>query len=129
MSVALLDTNIFIRFFIKDIEDQFQKSFKIFERIEKGELEGLISILVINEIIWILENYYELKREVYIPELLKLLALKRMKIVEVSKDLVIKILQKMKERKIDFTDFYLSEISDTKQILSFDEDFEKLKTR
>lgn len=127
MSETLLDTNIFIRFFIKDIDDQFLKSFKIFEKIEKGELEGLISILVINEIIWILENYYELKREIYIPELLKLLALKKMKIVEVSKNLVIKILQLMQDRKIDFTDFYLSEISDTKQVLSFDKDFEKLK--
>lgn len=127
MSEVLLDTNIFIRFFIKDIEDQFLKSFKIFEKIEKGELEGLVSILVINEIIWIMENYYELKREVYIPELLKLLALKKMKIVEVSKNLVIKILQLMQDRKIDFTDFYLSEISDTKQVLSFDKDFEKLK--
>jgi predicted nucleic acid-binding protein len=122
MQENILDTNIFIRFLIHDIDDQFKKAKDILEKIEQGEVEGQVSILVINEMIWILENFYDLKRDIYIPEILKLLALKNMKIIEVSKDLIIKILEQMQENKIDFTDLYLFNIAKEKKNVSFDQD-------
>ena len=127
MKEIIIDTNVFIRFLIKDVLSQFEKAQKVFEKIEKGEIKGLVSILVINEIVWILENFYELKREIYIPPLLKLLLLKHLKIIETKKSFIIKILQKMEKQKFDFTDFYLSQIAKDKKIFSFDKDFKKIK--
>lgn len=127
MNEVILDTNIFIRFLVKDVSSQLENARRIFEEIEKGKIKGLVSVLVINEIIWILENFYEIERKVYIPKLLTLLSLKYLKIIEVKKGLIAKILQKMQEKKYDFTDIYLSEIQEKRRIFSFDKDLEKLK--
>ena len=126
MKELLLDTNVFVRFLIKDIPSQFKKAERVFERIEKGEIKGLVSVLVINETVWILENYYELKREIYLPPLLKLLLLKNLKIIEIKKSLIIKTLEEMLKQKFDFTDIYLSQIAKDKKIFSFDKDFQKI---
>lgn len=85
----------------------------IFEKIEKEEIQGMISILVINEILWVFENYYELKREVYIPKLLNLLALKNIKIIEIRKNLLVKILKEGLIKKIYFTDLYLLQLKNS----------------
>lgn len=126
MKEILLDTNVFIRFLIKDVPSQFKRAQKVFEKIEKGETKGLVSILVINEVVWVLENFYELKREIYIPQLLKLLLLRHLKIIEAKKSLIIKTLQKMEKQKFDFTDLYLFQIAGRKKIFSFDKDFQKM---
>lgn len=126
MKELILDTNVFIRFLIKDVPSQFEKAQKIFEKIEKQEAKGLVSILVVNEIVWILENFYDLKKEIYLPQLLKLLALKNIKVIEVKKNLLIRILQQMQKQKFDFTDIYLSQIAGDKKIFTFDKDFKKL---
>lgn len=126
MKEIIIDTNVFVRFLIKDVRSQSEKARKVFEKIEKGEIKGLISILVINEIVWVLENFYEIKREIYIPQLLKLLLLKHLKIIETKKSLIIKTLQRMEKQKFDFTDLYLSQIADTRKIFSFDKDFQKI---
>lgn len=122
----VLDTNIFLRFLIKDNKPQFEKAKAIFTGIEKGEISGRVSILVVNEIIWVLENFYGLKRAIYIPQLLSLFALKNIKVIEVKKSLIVRILQKMMEVRYDFTDLYLSEMAPKENILSFDKDFAKI---
>lgn len=127
MTEVLLDTNIFIRFLMHDLEDQYQQVKKIFVRIEQSKLTGLVSILVINELIWILNNYYHIERSVYIPQIIALLAFSQLKVVEVDKLLLIEILEKLATSKIDFTDLYLFSISNSDQkVLSFDKDFLKL---
>jgi len=122
----ILDTNVFLRFLIDDVTLQFREAKEIFGKIEKGEIIGRVSILVINELIWILENYYELKRKVYIPRILKLLALKNLKVIEVKKSLIVGCLEKMEKTKFDFTDIYLSLVGTKKTVFSFDKDLEKL---
>lgn len=126
MKDLYLDTNVILRYFLGDIPDQFQEAKKTIETIEKGEKFGFLSILVVNELVWILENYYSLKRNVYTPKLLKLFLIDQIKIVEVKKDLLVKILEKMQKQKIDFTDMYLTHIAPIERIVSFDQDFKKI---
>lgn len=127
MKTVYLDTNIFVRFLIKDIPHQFETAKLWFTKIENKEIKAFASILVINELIWILENYYQLKRAIFIPQIEKLLLLNNIKVVEVKKNLVFDILQIMKEKTIDFTDVYLSSITNIENIVSFDKDFAKIK--
>lgn len=128
MKEFVLDTNVFIRYFIKDIKTQYEKAKKLFQEIENQKHKGLVSILVINEIIWILENYYDLKRTLYIPTFLKLLALKNMKIVETRKNVLFQILEAMQKSSLDFTDSYLLYSTNRDKIFSFDKDFKKTNT-
>ncbi|MFH1840703.1 MAG: PIN domain-containing protein [Candidatus Shapirobacteria bacterium] len=126
MRILVLDTNVFVRFLIKDVPRQFIQTEKIFQQIEAGKIQAKVSILVIDELIWVLENYYQVKREVFLDQLLYLFALKNLKVLETKKSLIVKILEKMKNNKIDFTDFYLAAVVPINQIFSFDKDFKKL---
>lgn len=126
MKKVILDSNIFIRFLIKDIPVQFSTTQELFIKIESNKLVAYVSILVINEVIWILENYYELDRKIYLPQLIKILALKNIRIIETKKSLIFQILEEMQNTKIDFTDYYLSGMSDKREIISFDKDFKKM---
>lgn len=127
MSELLLDSNILLRHLLQDIPSQSQKATAMIAEIEKGKKTGFLSILVINEVIWILKRFYRIRRIVFIPQLLKILHINNIKVIEIKKQALIKILEKMKNKEIDFTDVYLSEIAGNRAIASFDADFEKLK--
>lgn len=126
MKEVLLDSNIFIRFLIQDVPAHFKQAKATFEDIEGGRVKGFVSLLVINEVIWILENFYELKRDMYIPKFLELLSLGNIKIMEVKKEMILAILQEMPKHTYDFTDVYLFEVKGKRSIASFDKDFEKM---
>ncbi len=53
-----VDTNVFLRFFVRDVESFYQKAKELFEKAEKGEVKLETSDLVIAEIVWVLESYY-----------------------------------------------------------------------
>lgn len=126
MKQIILDTNVLARYLLADIPEQFEKANEIFLRVDKGKIRVFISILVLDELIWALENYYLLKRNDCLTSILKILYNKEVKIIETKKEIIINILDKMKGSKIDFTDFYLSEIAGSKPIVSFDKDFQKM---
>lgn len=127
MNELVLDSNILLRHFLQDIPSQSPKATAIIVEIEKGEKIGFLSILVVNEVIWILKRFYHIDRKNYIPHLIKILHINNIKVIEIKKEVLLKILEKMKRREIDFTDIYLAEIAGARKIASFDIDFEKLK--
>ena len=123
---VIFHTNVILGYLVRDSPTQLLQAQKYIEKIEQGKLKGLISILVVNEAAWVLEKYYDLEKEEYIPLLLKLLALKNFKITEVKKEVIVRTLELMQKRNIDFTDAYLLCIKGDKQIFSFDEDLRKI---
>ena len=126
MKNLILDTNIFARLIVKNVSSQLEISRQLFKEIEKGKIKGWVSILVIDELIWVLENYYRIERNLYLPQILNLLALKNISIIEVKKTIIIKILREMESTSMDFTDLYLVGIAGDKKIISFDKDLKKL---
>ena len=126
MKDVVIDTNVFVRHFIGDIPLQFEEVEEFLVKVEKREATAFVSILVINELIWILEKYYKVERSKYMPELIKLLALRNFRCIEVKKGLILSVFESMQKKKIDFTDVYLFHIAKKRKIFSFDNDFEKL---
>ena len=122
----ILDTNVLARYLLQDVEAQYKKAREIIGLIENKKAIGLVSILVIDELIWVLENFYELKRSEYIPQIMKILSIKDIKIIEIDKNTIMKIFVKMLKKNIDFTDFYLAEIKGKNEIFTFDKDLTKL---
>lgn len=126
MTKFYIDSNIFIRFLTYDIKESYLKASRLIKEVEESKAVGIISILVINEVLWILENYYSLKRKIFINELMKILSLKNIKILEVRKKILFNILEAMVHTRIDFTDYYLKEVAGKQRIVSFDKDFTKI---
>ena len=54
-----VDTNVFLRFFVRDVESFYQKAKELFEKAEKGVVKLETSDMVIAEIVWVLESYYD----------------------------------------------------------------------
>lgn len=124
----IIDTNIFVRYFTQDIPSLYKKARALFEKVEKGKQEIFVSILVINELIWILKKFYNLDRDIYLPQLLQVLSLNNVTIMETDKEIMLDALGTALEKpKIDFTDIYLFTIAKGREIFSFDKDFKKLQ--
>ncbi|MBU0618868.1 PIN domain-containing protein [Patescibacteria group bacterium] len=117
----LIDTNFILRFLL-DVPSQFKEAERVFKKIEDKTATGVVSVLVINELIWIFQYFYKKKRQDFIPQILKLLSLKNIKILEIKKAELINILKASLENNFDYTDLYLLFLSKKsgQSIQSFD---------
>lgn len=57
-----VDTNVFLRFFVRDVEPLYQKARELFQKAEEGKIVLETTDLVIAEIVWVLGSYYDLSR-------------------------------------------------------------------
>src|SRR3972149_4015374 len=57
-NLVFVDTNVFLRFFVKDVEPFYQKARELFEKAENGLVTLETNDMVIAEIVWVLESYY-----------------------------------------------------------------------
>ncbi len=127
MNEVIIDTNILARYLVQDTPRQTQQAKKLIRQVEQKKVIGLISILVVDELIWLLENYYNLKKENFLPLLIKLFSLSGIRIIEIEKRIILAALMEMQTKNVDFTDLYLFIIAGDKKIISFDKDFKKLR--
>ena len=120
----LVDTNVILRLLIGDIVEQKNLAQGLFEKAEAGEVKLTVSLLVINELVWILEKFYDLKRKDYIPSLNHLLAVRGLTVIEVKKSRVMRLLEALESSKLDLTDLYLLQTSKNlgHQIYTFDQE-------
>ena len=77
---VFVDTNVFLRFFVRDVEAQYEKARALFEKAEKGDVKLETSELVIAEIVWVLESFYGFTRKEITEVLMTLLASRNLKI-------------------------------------------------
>lgn len=68
-----LDTNILLRFIIRDDADQVSKVMKLLTEIEANHQQAFVSSLVILEVVWVLSFSYKISRLEIIEHLLLLL--------------------------------------------------------
>ena len=58
-----VDTNIIIRFLVKDDDTQASKVFDRFKKAEANKETFFVTSVVVLEVIWVLESVYEYSRE------------------------------------------------------------------
>ena len=124
----LLDTNVFLRFLVRDSEIDYKECKVLFESIMNSKDEFITTGMVLSEISWVLGSYYKRSREETSEKLNGILKIKGLKLVDNYNWLsAIKI---YRENKVKFIDAVLSTIPQVAQkewtIVSYDEDFKKL---
>lgn len=77
---VFIDTNVFLRFFVKDVEPMYAKARALFEKAEAGKIKLETSELVMAEIVWVLESFYGFTRKEVTDVLTILLASRNLKI-------------------------------------------------
>lgn len=127
MKNAILDTNFILRYLLEDVESQFKEAREVFKAAEDGKLKLEVSLLVMNELIWVSENFYHHPRSIYIPRIIKLISPSFIKVREANKELIIRVFEHMLKQKFDFTDWYLYFVKGKTKLLTFDKDFGKMR--
>ena len=124
--MIFLDTNIILRFILKDHPIYSPKAEIIIKKIDKGEVKVYISWPTILEIVFVLQNSIKLSKKEIAEKLLPIFHLENVNLEQRS--LLDIIFGYYVDKNISLTDAYnatLMQKKKIKQIYSFDEDFDK----
>lgn len=123
-----LDANIFLRHLTQDNKRLSAKATQVFEKIAETEIVGVINTLVLHEVIYILHNIYEVKKNVIVKNLTALLRLEHLQVLDLDKESLERSLRLFEKNKIDFPDCVYVSIAQTNnyKLMSFDKDYQKI---
>ena len=126
MTNLWVDANILLRLITNDPLDLAERSTRLVQRAEQGDITLRVSPLVVAEIVWVLNSFYKYSRTQVAEVLIPLLTSEGL-LLENS-DQIIAALEQMATVNVDFADAYLAEIArqQGEAVVSFDRDFRKL---
>ena len=101
---VFVDTNVFLRFFVRDVESFYQKARELFEKAERGDAKLETSDIVIAEIVWVLESYYGFSKAEIKEVVDTILETKNIRVANHSR--VKEAINNYAAGKIDFIDAY-----------------------
>ena len=125
--MRFVDTNIFIRFLTEDIPDKADACEKLFKRAISGKAQLFTTDLVIAEIVWVLESYYELAKNDVREKVEKILNTPNLFCPQ--KDIILSALNVYTEKNIDFIDAFNAMTSKDKgigELHSYDPHFDRI---
>lgn len=102
--MIFVDTNYFLRYFIKDVSSQHKTAKKLFTDGAKGSKKLFTSTIVIFEIYWVFSSFYEKTKNEVIDILKKAIALNFVEIIE--REILKEALDLFSDSNLDFEDCY-----------------------
>jgi len=100
--MRFLDTNIFIRFLTDDVPEKVDACEEIFKKAVEKQETLFTTELVIAEIVWVLESFYELPKNEIQDKVEKILNTPNL--ICPHKDLILNALILYSEKNIDYID-------------------------
>lgn len=126
MSKVFIDTNIFIRFIIKDDTKKLEDCSRLFERIEEGKIRPYTSNIVILEIQFVLIKIYKFSKNQALEDINTLLSLRNLTIIDKTNTKI--ALDLYRKNNIKYVDCLIAtQIPKGTKLVTYDEEFSKLK--
>ena len=125
--MKFLDTNIFIRFLTDDVPQKADACEKVFKKAVEKKETLFTTELVIAEIVWVLESFYELKKKEVQDKVEKILNTPNL--ICPHKDLILSALIIYSEKNIDYIDAYNALVLKDKgieELYSYDKDYDRI---
>jgi predicted nucleic acid-binding protein len=125
MRKAFIDTNIFLRYLIKDDTSKYDKCREIFKKAVEGKVELATSGIVIAELIWTLLSYYKVQKADVIEKISIIVSTDNLYIPD--KDIITDALFLYSRKNIDYIDAYNAVFMKRHgfdEIYSYDKDFD-----
>ena len=123
-----LDTNVLIRFLVKDDKQQAQAVYRIFKQSESKAEVFFVSTLVVLETVWVLESVYDSTRQEIIDTIDELLL---MPILEFEAQSAIRsFINSARENMTDLSDLLIAhhaKYSGCASVITFDKRAAKLE--
>lgn len=126
MKVYLVDTNVFLRFFLKDHPAHFAKAKRYFTQATQGKIKLVLVPQVVFEINYVLKKVYLLTNKKIATLLTN--TINSPYIHTDNQEILVDSLKIYKNKNVDLVDIYLYQLSKHRKtkILTFDKDFKKL---
>jgi predicted nucleic acid-binding protein len=123
--VYLLDSNVVVRFLVKDHAEHFARAKELFARAEEGACELVLAPWIIAEVLYTLTSFYGADRRQSARALAALVASGGIRALD--SDIVLDALERFEEKNVDFADAMLAAqaVAMGIQPASFDADLDK----
>ena len=125
--MRFLDTNIFIRFLTDDVPEKVDACEEIFKKAVEKQETLFTTDLVIAEIVWVLESFYELPKNEIQDKVEKILNTPNL--ICPHKDLILSALILYSEKNIDYIDAYNALIlkkNGIEELYSYDKHYDRI---
>ncbi len=126
--IYIIDTNIFLRFLVKENEKDTAECIKLFQDIKSTKVNAMVPGIVLAEVGWVLGSYYKTPRNTVAKKIEGIINYKGLKIVD-SYDWL-SAMRVYESKNVKLIDAVLATMPSvvTKEwtIVSYDEDFKKL---
>ncbi len=99
---VLADTNLFLRYLTNDVPEQADAVEQLLRRAAAGEMVLVTNSLVIAEIVWALESFYQLPRDDVKDKVLAILNTPGLEVVD--GDMVLRAITWYAEKNVDWID-------------------------
>jgi predicted nucleic-acid-binding protein len=116
-----LDTNVLVRFLVKDDEHQSKIVYELFKQAEVDRFYYCVSLLVVLETIWVLDSVYEIPRTKILDSVNEILLMPILKFE--AQPTIQHFIFLARENKIDLSDVLIAcaaKISGCERVLTFD---------
>jgi len=126
--MRFLDTNIFIRFLTDDVPEKADACEEIFRKAVEKQETLFTTDLVIAEIVWVLESFYELPKDEIQDKVEKILNTPNL--ICPHKDLILSALILYSEKNIDYIDAYNALIlkeNGIEELYSYDKHYDRIE--
>lgn len=123
-----LDTNVLVRFLVKDDEHQSKIVYKVFKQAEADKNFFCVSLLVVLETIWVLDSVYEIPREEILDAINEILLMPILKFE--AQPTIQRFTLLARKNKIDLSDILIActaKISGCESVLTFDKKASKFE--
>ena len=123
-----IDTNVLIRFLVRDDDMQAKTVYSIFKRAEAEKEEFWVPLVVILEILWVLESVYKISRQEILDSINDLLLMPILKFE--ANSAIQNFIFSARQSKIDLSDLLIAhsaKFSDCECVLTFDKKASKYK--
>ena len=125
--MRFLDTNIFIRFLTDDVPEKVDACEEIFKKAVEKQETLFTTDLVIAEIVWVLESFYELPKNEIQDKVEKILNTPNL--ICPHKDLILSALILYSEKNIDYIDACNASIlkeNGIEELYSYDKHYDRI---
>ena len=126
--MKFIDINMFIRFLVNDIPQKADACETIFKNAVAKKETLFTTEMVIAEIIWVLQSYYELSQQEVQEKVEKILNTSNL--ICPHKDLILNALTIYGEKNIDYIDAYNALIlkdKGIKELYSYDKHYDRME--
>ena len=125
--IYFIDSNVFLRVLVKEDETSFRSCVKLLEKVNNKKMQALTSDLVLAEVSWVLNSYYDFSKLKVISALEGIVNLTGLKIKNTTD--ISTAIDLYKNNKVKFIDALIASdkmLALNGIVISYDKDFDKL---